>query len=212
MLLPNWLDMLNCMLLLKVCYCCCCCCYKTDYYTAILLYYGIRYLFEYIHKCLGISIREDTVDRINASLESAGLSVDLVRWRDSNHECMMFNNRYTIHTCSLTVYHSVHMHTDVDIIIYPSPLVTNDVIIVTVLLCVCLFVLMICFSSGNVTFLSQNPEVLLQNMHPVLLKHLRDNNISVGEDLKITSGKHWEILSALTGVSRTREEIMEVGT
>jgi hypothetical protein len=66
-------------------------------------------------------------------------------------------------------------------------------------------------STGNVSFLSQNPELLLKNMHPVLLKHLQTNHISIGEDLKVLSGRHWEILSALTGVRRSQEAAVNVG-
>lgn len=104
-------------------------------------------------------MREDAVDLVSAQLESANLGVDVARWGDSNHECMVFNN-----------------------------------------------------STGNVSFLSQNPELLIKNMHPVLLKHLQTNHISIGEDLKVLSDKHWEILSALTGVSRTREEARTVSS
>jgi hypothetical protein len=103
----------------------------------------------------GLNIRDDAAEVVGAELESAGLGVELAKWGESNHECMVFNN-----------------------------------------------------ASGNVSFLSLNPEVLLKNMHPVLLKHLQTNHISIGEDLKTQSDKHWEILSVLTGVRRTREEAM----
>jgi hypothetical protein len=103
----------------------------------------------------GATVRENSVELIAAQLETAGLGVELARWNETNHECMLFNN-----------------------------------------------------STGNVSFLSQDPELLVKSMHPVLLKHLQTNDICVGEDLKVQSDKHWEILSVLTGVRRTREEAM----
>jgi hypothetical protein len=105
----------------------------------------------------GARIRDDAAHVIAAQLETAGLGIELARWNESNHECILFSN-----------------------------------------------------TTGNVSFLSQNPETLVKNMHPVLLKHLQTNDICVGEDLRVLSEKHWEILSALTGVRRTREEALSL--
>jgi hypothetical protein len=55
-----------------------------------------------------------------------------------------------------------------------------------------------------------DPLVLKKNIHPVLLKHLEDNRINVGEDLKNLNENHWNILGELTGVKRSREEINNV--
>ncbi len=66
--------------------------------------------------------------------------------------------------------------------------------------------------TGAVSFLSLDPEILRQNMHPVLLKHLINNGINVGEDLMTLSDKHWSILSTLTDVRRTKEEVAQVNT
>lgn len=60
--------------------------------------------------------------------------------------------------------------------------------------------------SGQVSFLSLDPEKLRQDMHPVLKQHLENNHVQIGENLKVLSDKHWEILAGLTGISRTKEE------
>lgn len=89
---------------------------------------------------------------------SAGLGVELAKWRESNHECMFFNN-----------------------------------------------------TSGAVTFLSLDAELMKKSMHPVLRKHLEDNMINIGQDLRSTNDEsYWEILSSFTGVRRSREEVNKV--
>ena len=85
------------------------------------------------------------------------LNVELLRWAQSNHECILFSN-----------------------------------------------------TSHTVNFLSLNPLKLRRSMHPLLLKHLEQNNITVGEDLDSVNRRHWEILSALTGVRRTAGEAAKV--
>jgi hypothetical protein len=93
-------------------------------------------------------------DEIAMELDSQGLGVELTRWRDSNHECVFFNN-----------------------------------------------------DTGIVSFLSLDPDKLRKTMHPVLLKHLINNKIDVGEDLRNLNDNHWNILSSLTGVKRSKDEI-----
>lgn len=87
------------------------------------------------------------------------LRFELARWKDSNHECVFFNN-----------------------------------------------------DTGIVSFLSLNKQVLQKSMHPVLLKHLESNNINIGEDLNSIDNvdRYWEILSATTGVKRSKEEASQV--
>jgi hypothetical protein len=41
----------------------------------------------------GIILREDAVDVVSAQLDSNGLGLNLAKWNESNHECMVFNNR-----------------------------------------------------------------------------------------------------------------------
>ena len=94
-----------------------------------------------------------------ARYEQTQLKIELARWKDSNHECVFFNN-----------------------------------------------------DTGIVSFLSLDKEVLKNNLHPVLLKHLESNNINVGEDLKNVNDtdRYWQILSAVTGVKHTREDAARV--
>lgn len=94
---------------------------------------------------------------VAADLESSGLGVELVCWRESNHDCVFFNN-----------------------------------------------------FTGQVSFLSLNPDVLRASMHPVLLNHLVSNKIDVGEDLMKLNERHWDILASLTGVERSRTDIAKV--
>jgi hypothetical protein len=96
-----------------------------------------------------------------ARCEQAELHVELTRWKDSNHECVFFNN-----------------------------------------------------DTGIVSFLSLDKQVLQNNMHPVLLKHLESNHINVGEDLRDMSDgatdRYWEILAATTGVTHSKEDAARV--
>lgn len=58
----------------------------------------------------------------------------------------------------------------------------------------------------NVSFLSLKPDVMKAKMNPMLLRHLEQNRIVVGEDLNHLNNRYHEILSALTEVKRTPEE------
>lgn len=87
--------------------------------------------------------------------------IELVRWKDSNHECILFNN----------VAHTV-------------------------------------------AFLSARPKEMKNRLHPMLLRHLEQNSISVeggtGRDDTFASS-HWKTLSALTGVHKDDSQASKVG-
>ena len=55
-------------------------------------------------------------------------------------------------------------------------------------------------------FLSLDPKRLAQGIHPHLLDHLERNGVCIGEGLEALNLRHFEVLSALTGVRRSREE------
>ena len=57
-----------------------------------------------------------------------------------------------------------------------------------------------------VSFLSLDPKKLRNNMNPGLLQHLTLNKINVGENLDTLSDEFYAILSAITEVSKSREE------
>jgi hypothetical protein len=78
--------------------------------------------------------------------------IELIKWKDSNHECILFNN----------IAHTV-------------------------------------------AFLSARPKEMKNRLHPMLMRHLEQNSISVeggtGPSDSFASS-HWKTLSALTGVVR----------
>ena len=57
-----------------------------------------------------------------------------------------------------------------------------------------------------VSFLSAVPAKLRETMHPALLDVLEKNGIAIGETLDELGARAHEVLGALTGVARTREE------
>jgi hypothetical protein len=114
-----------------------------------------------INRILGNTsdLESSEIDKTSAEIDEIGVGVELVQWKDSNHECVFFNNE-----------------------------------------------------TGVVNFLSLDSDKLRKNIHPVLLKHLQSNNITVGDDLQNPSSidRYWEILAAMTGVSRTKKDAAEV--
>ena len=100
---------------------------------------------------LSAPVEQDDKERL------IGLRVDLCRWQDSNHECILLNNENHL-----------------------------------------------------VAFLSMNPMLMRQRMHPSLLKHLESNRIVVGEDLasrdNVVPARFNELLGGLTGVQRSPAE------
>jgi len=60
-------------------------------------------------------------------------------------------------------------------------------------------------SADRATFLSLDPQALEARIHPHLLAHLKSNGVRIGEGLEALNARHHEVLSALTGVHRTKE-------
>jgi len=66
-------------------------------------------------------------------------------------------------------------------------------------------------ATHTVRFLSFDPKALRANMHPLLLQHLTDNGITVGEDLNsMMSTSLWDMLSSVTGVERKLKDASKI--
>jgi E3 ubiquitin-protein ligase RNF213 len=86
--------------------------------------------------------------------------IELIKWKDSNHECILFNN----------IAHTV-------------------------------------------AFLSARPKEMKNRLHPMLMRHLEQNSISVegGTGLNDSfASSHWKTLSALTGVLREDSQASQI--
>ncbi len=47
-------------------------------------------------------------------------------------------------------------------------------------------------------------------MHPGLLEFLDNNKMNVGESLDTLNDRHYEVLSSLTGIKRSKEEASKI--
>jgi hypothetical protein len=65
----------------------------------------------------------------------------------------------------------------------------------------------------TVVFLSAKPSKMMSQMHPMLLRHLQQNGISVqggDEAADVSTDSLWKILSSLTGIQRSAKEATQL--
>jgi hypothetical protein len=98
---------------------------------------------------------EPEADEAATALENLDLSgyTELLRWNDSNHECLLFSN-----------------------------------------------------TTSAVNFLSLDPLKMARTMHPLLMEYLTQNGVWVAEDVDSLNARHHEIISGLTGVTRSKRD------
>ena len=61
-------------------------------------------------------------------------------------------------------------------------------------------------SADHACFLSLDPKAMRSAVHPHLLEHLEANGVRIGEGLEALNARHHQVLGALTGVARGRDE------